>query len=450
MKRWNLVCSAILVLGATAAWAVAQDKPRESSEAGLPRTASEAPKPWQYYVEILEPKKGDGDYFDFVVSPEVFDKANETLTDLRLRDARDQEIPYALRVRRTENRQTTILLRQFDPTTAADHTASVSLELQPGRHNAIEITTSGENFRRRVKVESSDDNKEWNPLLERELLFFQAGTQVVDVRKFTYPESRRRYQRVTVRPDPGKKDDRPAILTVHVSETTEMKGENVRLPARVSYREPSRMDNGYSSSYRIDLGKRVPVERLIVEAQENVFDRQYRLEKHTEDERTGLEKWAEPFSVVTRGVWTRTAERGHEPLEIRFNETFAKELRLTVLDANNPPLTLTKVEYEAPVRQVVFLKSAEIQWPVKVYFGNPAAINPNYDFGKTLPNDLDPAPVRLHIAPGEAQRNPDYQAPPVPWSEQHPWLVYAVLGFASVVLLAIMGMLGKQAMARVA
>ena len=38
----------------------------------------------------------------------------------------------------------------------------------------------------------------------------------------------------------------------------------------------------------------------------------------------------------------------------------------------------------------------------------------------------------------------------MPWSERHPWLVYVVLGIASVVLFALMALLAKQALARTA
>jgi hypothetical protein len=93
-------------------------------------------------------------------------------------------------------------------------------------------------------------------------------------------------------------------------------------------------------------------------------------------------------------------------------------------------------------------RSGEIAWPIRVYFGNPRAQNPGYDFEKTVSANMEPPPLRLEIAAGEPQRNPIYQAPPVAWSEQHPWLVYVVLGIASAVLLGIMGLLGKQALTR--
>jgi len=150
---------------------VRADEP--AADVGKPRAATEGLQAWQYYLEIAQPRPGDSNYYDFVVPPAVFDKANESLSDLRLRDAKDREIPYALFVRRATTRQEELPLKQFNPTTDPDRTVSVSLEVQgEGRHNEIVVATSGTDYRRRVKVESGDDGKTWNDLLEADLIFF--------------------------------------------------------------------------------------------------------------------------------------------------------------------------------------------------------------------------------------------------------------------------------------
>jgi hypothetical protein len=438
-------------LAVLALWAeVRADEPPAAADVGKPRPATEGLQPWQYYLEVAQPRPGEGSYYDFIVPPAVFDKANESLSDLRLRDAKDREIPYALFVRRATTRPEERQLRQFNPTTEPDRTVSVSLEVQgEGRHNEIAVATSGADYRRRVKVESSDDRNTWKDLLDAELIFFQAGKQVVDVRKFSYAENRRRYLRVTVHPDPGKKDDKPEIQGVTVREAVEEPGEDVTLPAQLGPREGTRLDGTSGSVWSITFNnQRVPVERLIVEANEPVFEREYRLEMKTEEQAEPLERLKRPFTPVTSGAWRRGFELARKPLEIRLpGEMFVKELRLSVVDANNPPLTITSVRYQAPARQVIFAKSAEIEWPVRVYFGNPAAQEPAYDFRKTVSPRAEA--VRLEVG-SDPQRNPVYQAPPVPWSERHPWLVYVVLGIASVVLFAIMALLAKQALARTA
>src|SRR5206468_9898697 len=116
-------------------------------------------------------------------------------------------------------------------------------------------------YRRRVKVEASDDGKEWSSLLdpdEHQLIFFKADTQFVHVHQFSYPDNRRRFLRVTVYPDPGKKDDRPAIKGVTVYESAEEKGEYVTLSAQLGEREETRVDGISGSVWTITSnGQRV-------------------------------------------------------------------------------------------------------------------------------------------------------------------------------------------------
>ncbi len=234
-----------------------------------------------------------------------------------------------------------------------------------------------------------------------------------------------------------------------MSESVVVKGEDVILPVQLGGRQGTRMDGQLATTWDLDFSKRVPVEKLSIEVRDEVFERPYRLEMPAGNETEPLDRFTSPFVTLQQGRWNRRPDQQRQPLEIRLpQETFARQMRLVIGDANNPPLNITSVKYQAPARQVVFARSGEITWPVKVYFGNPKAQNPAYDFEKTVSPNVEPPPIRLEIAAGEPARNPTYQAPPVPWSEQHPWLVYVVLGIASAVLLCIMGVLGKQALTR--
>ena len=80
-----------------------------------------------------------------------------------------------------------------------------------------------------------------------------------------------------------------------------------------------------------------------------------------------------------------------------------------------------------------------------LFRSNPNATEPHYDFAATLPEVLDPVPRRGDLK--ELTRNPEYQPPPLPWSERWPWLVYVVLSAASLVLLILLGLLGREAIA---
>jgi hypothetical protein len=116
-----------------------------------------------------------------------------------------------------------------------------------------------------------------------------------------------------------------------------------------------------------------------------------------------------------------------------------------VTDQRNPPLNLTGAHYSAAARRVIF-RPGDAEGALRLYFGNPTAPAPGYEFARMLPSTLDPPPAEATLGPRE--KNPDYRPPPKPWTERYPWAVYVVLGAASAVLLALLGLLGREAIAR--
>jgi hypothetical protein len=206
----------------------------------------------------------------------------------------------------------------------------------------------------------------------------------------------------------------------------------------VGPRADVRADGNPGSAWDLDLGERVPCERLRFDAAEADFARPFRLEEVHPDH---------TVTFLTRGEWRRRDSGEQKPLEIVLpRETFAGTLRLVVTDYRNPPLSLTGARVIAPARQLV-LAGADLAGPLRLYFGNPQAQAPNYDFAASLPLTLDPPPAPLS-ADGAVQQNPDYRPTPKPWAERHPWLVYVVLGAASAVLLGVLGALARQALNR--
>jgi hypothetical protein len=148
--------------------------------------------------------------------------------------------------------------------------------------------------------------------------------------------------------------------------------------------------------------------------------------------------------TLLRGEWQRRRGEERRPLEVQLpQEVLASHLRLVVTDYRNPSLTLTGARYTAPVRQVIFAPPPDLQAPLRLYFGNPTAEAPHYDFAATLPARPEPTPARAML--DTITRNPLYNPPPKPLTERWPWLVDLVLGLASLVLLAILVALGREA-----
>ena len=85
------------------------------------------------------------------------------------------------------------------------------------------------------------------------------------------------------------------------------------------------------------------------------------------------------------------------------------------------------------------------QGDLRLFFGNPHAEMPNYDFARNLPEKLDLSPVRVGL--GDVQRNPSFVPPPLAITERFPWLIYVVLSSVSVVLAGVIVSVSRTAIA---
>lgn len=414
--------------------------------AGAQAPGEESLRDWEWYQDVQKPDRSKP-YAMFVLTPAVFDKARPDLGDLLLYSLANgrKEVPYALRVRKREDVKQEIAARQFNQVAHPDRSVEVSLDLGDfhGEHNEIAVgTTPAREFRRRLQVDGSDDGKSWNNILNRTLAHFEADGQTLDVRRFTYDRpSRFRYLRVRAFPTEGDKDDKPAFTSVSAFHEVHDPGDYRTQRAFLDPRQPVPADGGPGSAWFIRFSngtELAPCDSLALDVDDDEFVRTYRLEVYNPEEQP---------QFITSGELRRQAGEAKKVLVIRFpSEVTARRLRLVVTDQRNPPLSLTGVEYTAAARQVIF-RTPEADAPLRLYYGNPKGTPPGYDFANTLPMKIDASETSL-ADDQQRQPNPQYQPPPKPWTERSPWLVYVVLGVASLVLLGLLGLLGREAIAR--
>ena len=179
--------------------------------------------------------------------------------------------------------------------------------------------------------------------------------------------------------------------------------------------------------------------RLEIDVPEPEFVRNYHIEAG------GLEGSGERMRTVTSGLWRRRRGEPTRTLVATFSEVRAARLRIVITDNRNTPLQLQSVKYSAAARQIVFAPQDD-KTRVQLYFGNPEAESPIYDFARNLPEKLTPPPGRATIGPRTV--NPHFSPKPLPLTERWPWLIYVVLSLASVVLVAIALSLSRAAIAQ--
>lgn len=422
----------------------------QQSTSGSEDTANDAGRPgesltqWQYVGEVALKPPGDSPWYDVLLTVPVFDAARVDLADLRLYDAQQQEVPYALRVRREESQLANIKANEFNRLEQDDAAQQVSLDLgeQQLEHNEVELLTTGFPFRRRAVIEGSDDGESWQKIATGYLLHFPVDDKTIADATVEYPPSRFRYVRVTVHPDPQEDVHREwKLQNVTVRHRVELAGETVSRSLSFGNREPVRTRQGPGSQWLIDLGgSSVPCQELAVEIDTLDFVRDWRVEA------AGPDRPGEDFRYVAAGTWQRKAGEDVDTFVAKFpEEVRAARLKLLVTDYRNPPLDIISMHSRAPARQVVFAAEAHNRkGPLRLYYGNPDAASPRYDFARNLPEQLEPPPERQKL--GVRQANPIYQPDPKPLTERLPWLVHTVLAAAVAVLALLILSLARAAL----
>lgn len=382
---------------------------------------SESLQRWRYFQELGAAPAGQA---AIELDRQTLGGSEPDLTDLRLYDYAGREVPYALRVRRKVHRSEVIEAKQLDRGIRGGRT-QVTLDLgdYSAVHNEIEIDLAGQNFRRRVQVQGSDDSQSWATLTDDALVFrFASAGRSVDQRSVTYPDSRYRYLRVLVSPDPAVDAMAPALSEVRARLRVETEGVERLYPQTYPVREPTRQNDREASLYSFSINDgAVPLHSLTLEVDGAPFSRPYRLVSG--DDKNNRE--------IASGTLASDAE-GRATVTLRFEEALVKQVRLVVTDDRNPPLEIYSVQPAGAARHLLF-ENENLSYPLRLYYGNPEAAAPNYDYDKQIAAVLEGAPPPLLLEP--RQWNPDYQPPELPVTERAPWLIYVVLAAAALALL---------------
>ena len=400
----------------------------------LPVLAQDSHSSQPFFAEVT-PRTGVPGIYDLIVPLGIMERSQEDLADLRLYDAQGREIPYALRIRREVDEKREVEARVFNQARIGPTTSEISVDLgeSPDEHNEVEIETSGSNFRRRVEVEGGDSTKEWRTLKSRDVIFsFESQNKTVESKRISYPASRYRYLRVRVFSDELSDKQAPDIAGVKVMMRRREKGELTAWAVPLPGYQLLRDHSSPASAWIIDLGARVPCDRLTLEVAEDSFSRPFQVEAVDDPQNVRF---------VTSGELTRRLGEPRRPLIVTFeNEVYARKLRLLITDYSNQTLSIASINLGAPQRQIVFeLKEASTQ-PLRLYLGDPKSTAPHYDFEKELQSKLSSGrlaqPSRCEV--GNLADNPGYTPEPLPLTERIPWLIYVVLSVSSIALAIIL------------
>jgi hypothetical protein len=341
-----------------------------------------------------------------VVDASIYRDSRARLNDLRIIRA-DSEIPYQMQTMSGSHEDVELPPTLLNKAVVPHVGVQAVLDLNGhSQHNRLRLMTGQKNFKETVRVETSDNGRNW-ALVRNDGLIFDISREDRDVSDLTveYPVSTRRYLRLTI---PGWND--PAYLQsawlTYRKKTDAVRDVMAKLTPVVSEDPKAK-----TTSLLFDVGfEGLPYDRLELSIGPGMFFRD--VEVFISDDR---KEW----SFAGGGVLLRTTER--EQLSVQIPEQWSRYVKLVSSNGDNPPLPAGSVTLSG-LRRIVKFPSTEAS-PYWLYSGNAAAKEPSYDFARITPPTANAAVVLL----GEPENNAQYQAPTVPWTDRYPYFLNTVL-----------------------
>jgi len=399
---------------------------------------------WKYKADVTMPD-GTEEYYRITLGPEVYDATKSDLSDIRILNSSNEQIPYVLTkpkdIRKAQKYQPNLINRSTD----SNKTAMVTLDFgKQALKNSIEVLTEGNNFRRAVKVEGSNDNITFFTLVEQAYIFAVSYDKRFD--EIDLPVNDCRYLRISVSPM-ATEEDSPAINRVTVSQIEQKLAE--RQSVAMEQIEHSEDEKNNSSIYTYDLAySRLPISEIELDIADDAFYRYVTVEGRdaatrkvkidSEDSRERFKevevRWERVVNDTIYRYIKADGER-HEKrvLHIPSDKGSYRYLRIIIKNYDDKSLKVNKAKAQMTAHNIIFV--AESTATTTFYVGCESAKAPRYDLEYRLENPLQ---VNAGIAGlGSIIPNPVFgqaEEKPVAWTEKHKTMLFLILVVVVVVL----------------
>lgn len=363
---------------------------------------------WQFFKDVET--SGNG-LVRFVIDDEIFANTEKDLRDLRIISNDGEEIPYQLAESRAKN-----LVSEFQPemlnnSYKPEEGSTAILDFGENNQgiNRLIINTSAINFRRNVSIYGSDErNGIWSLVDEGEYIYDytdKRGNLKSQSTEVNFPQSIFRYLKIVVADDENSPLKIDAVTGFREEVVPEKELE--RTPKMTIEQGKNAVEN--FTSVFLDLGQNgIATKKISLAITDENFNRGVIVfsSKNQRD-------WSSiGQSYIFRYL---TPKFKGENLQLNFQETGDRYLKIQINNGDDKSLMINKATTFSTFKEVVF--SCVALKSYKVFFGNPHARFPEYDFGKYFDFlETEKAPV---LVLSSKKINDSYLTPDK-WGQQKP------------------------------
>jgi hypothetical protein len=357
----------------------------------------------------------------------VYERARPDLGDLRVVDAAGADVPYLLERVEDETLLPAQRPRIGNRVFRRGQEAQATLDFGvPTLKSQLTLSLSGDNFRRRVKVEGrARTDPEWATLTDSAYVFAVPRPWPARYETVALPENDFPLLRVTVYhgPDDPEESD---ILDASTRPAERRRPREVTLAPRVSRTEDA---PAHETVLTLDLGARhQPLRGVSLDVADPAFFRGVVVEARLDPPPVREGEAAPPLAwrYVMESAIYRYEEAGAVRQDLRLNVSGRERvLRLRIKNRDDRPLAIRGATVFVPVERVAFETPAGGQYRLR--YGDPRLAAPTYDLART---GGDAALFAARAQPAALlppRAIPAAPPPPAPWTERNPVLLWGGL-----------------------
>jgi hypothetical protein len=396
-----------------------------------------------------------------ILDAAVYRDANNTLSDLRIVDAQEHDVPYWLqtvRQTRTEVVRQPVATQTPDLQRVGEYGIDIHVRLQPNAPDADGLTllTEQRDFEYDIRVSGSENGSDWQVLVQHAAIYDYSRYMDAANREIKLPPNHCRVFKIAVdyaeQNHSGHIQELTRVLHANQeqqrSETVQIEHDTLHIDALEFWHEQSKTvaaaeqqsdyalgslqihEDAAQQITQIDLDAEYqPIDSLQLAISTPAYDRVYRVES--------AEFSGGRFRVIAsgrlQGMHIGTLQ--HAPQPLQFAVQRAAQYRIVIENQDNPPLGIQSVVAKGPVMRLLFISQPGAFYRLR--YGSKDRSAPRYDTAgiQALLEHNQPAET-LTLAPASTERHEqalDYREIGAQWLDSP-----LFLGLCIVLLIAVL------------
>ncbi|MEL7221047.1 MAG: DUF3999 family protein [Bacteroidota bacterium] len=317
-----------------------------------------------------------------VLSDDLFEQVSTDLSDLRILGTTAGgdtiEVPYLLRILKEERTSKEVNFNRLN-TASNDEGYYFTFELPtPSTVSQIHLNFGQENFDWRLRLEGSQNQKDWYKLVEDyRILAINNGSTDFEYAKVKFSNANYRYYRFFI-----EAEEEPQLLGAKILQEKITMGSYNTYP--IAEQRVTENRTTKKTEIELTLPTAVPVSRIKLVVQDTLdYYRPLTIQYLSDSVKTD-KGWKYNYRTVGSGTLNSLEDNTFQLPKT----TILKKMRVLLHNQDNRPLSVGAVEVEGYVHELVARFTEEADY--YLVYGNPRIGKPHYDisqFQHKIPQD---------------------------------------------------------------